>query len=123
MNHFTSKLQVKRLLAIGINPKTCDMLYEHTGWVSLDTPTVRWCEDIGCHMPCWSTGQLVDLYRAVRKFLSGKWYNPRVLQEDEINPETIVSELEHLYNHIHTHYDCKIDSIRDWYDFSHVTID
>lgn len=122
MKHYTTKRQSYLLMELGIPEETADMVYENTGWVSLDYPTIRTNEKIGGNTPCWTTGQLLDVYRAVRKFLTGKYYNLRVLQEDEINCDTIIEELEKAYNHIHTHYDCSKENIRDWYDFSKITL-
>ena len=122
MKHYTTKRQSYLLMELGIPEETADMVYENTGWVSLDYPTIRTTGKIGGNTPCWTTGQLLDVYRAVRKFLTGKYYNLRILQEDEINCETIIEELQCVYSHIHKHYDCSNENIRDWYDFSKITL-
>ena len=122
MIHYTSKEQSKRLTKIGISEETADMVYENTGWLTLHYPTVRTGEKIGSNTPCWTTGQLLDVYRATREFLKGKWVGLRVLEEDEINCETIVKELEKIYNYIHTHYDCSLVNIHEFYDFSKVKL-
>lgn len=120
--HYTTKEQSKRLLKIGISKQTADMVYEDTGWTIVDIPCIRTGRYHGSDIPCWSSGQLVDIYRAARKFLTGKWCTLRVLQEDEINCETIISELEEKYNYIHTHYDCSKENIYEWYDFSKISL-
>lgn len=122
MGNFTTKEQSKQMTKMGFSEKTCDMLYEHTGWVSLDTPTVRWCENIGCHMPCWSLGQLLKLYRATQTFLEGTGYHLAVLTEDNISIEKIISEFEYVYNHVQHLYEIHANVVENYCDFSKVKI-
>ena len=123
MKHYTSKEQSKRLTKIGIFDETADMFYEDTGWTIINIPQIRYDHHFnGSDIPCWTTGQLLDVYRATRNFLKGKWVGLRVLEEDEINCETIIRELEKTYNYIHTHYDCSLVNIREFYDFSKITL-
>jgi hypothetical protein len=68
MQHYTTIAQSKKLVELGLNPDTADMLWEkhncENSYVTVIPYTTKG-KSIGAHiLPCWSLGALIDLLPA-----------------------------------------------------------
>lgn len=73
MKHYTSILQSKKLLELGLNPETADMYWEYNHNIHIydDIPRIvvikNWNDKYNKNIPCWSLGTLLEVMPTIEK--------------------------------------------------------